>query len=63
MEIVLTCQIVNLDVALGKRIKVLINPFGGQGKAKTIYERQVKPVFEAAKCFMDVQCQYEFHML
>lgn len=43
------------DVAPGKRIKVLINPFGGQGKAKTIYERQVKPVFEAAKCVMDVQ--------
>ncbi|KAM3589051.1 sphinganine kinase lcb4 [Umbelopsis sp. WA50703] len=43
------------DVAQGKRIKVLINPFGGQGKAKNIYERQVKPVFEAAKCVMDVQ--------
>ncbi|KAI8580262.1 hypothetical protein K450DRAFT_237640 [Umbelopsis ramanniana AG] len=43
------------DVQQGKRLKVLINPFGGQGKAKHIFETQVKPVFEAAKCAMDVQ--------
>jgi hypothetical protein len=46
-----------IDVKQGKRLKVLINPFGGQGKAKLIFERQVKPIFEAAKCFVDVQCQ------
>jgi len=43
------------DIKQGMRLKVLINPFGGQGKAKSIFERQVKPVFEAAKCTVDVQ--------
>lgn len=45
------------DIKQVMRLKVLINPFGGQGKAKSIFERQVKPVFEAAKCTVDVQCK------
>ncbi|KAG0188924.1 sphinganine kinase lcb4 [Apophysomyces sp. BC1034] len=38
-----------------KRLKVLINPFGGQGKAKEIFETKVRPVFESAQCKIDVQ--------
>jgi sphingosine kinase len=43
------------DLTREKRIKVLINPFGGQAKAKEIFEYQVRPVFESAKCKLDVQ--------
>ncbi|KAI8877088.1 hypothetical protein K501DRAFT_230817 [Backusella circina FSU 941] len=43
------------DVRPEKRIKVLINPFGGQGKAKEMFEYEVRPVFESAKCKLDVQ--------
>lgn len=38
-----------------KRIKVLINPFGGAGKAQTVYNNQIGPIFEAAACTVDVQ--------
>ncbi|EJU05500.1 hypothetical protein DACRYDRAFT_98209 [Dacryopinax primogenitus] len=38
----------------GRRIKVIVNPFGGQGKGKHIFEHRARPVFEAAKCFLDV---------
>jgi sphingosine kinase len=40
-----------------KRLKILVNPFGGQSKAKDIFENQVKPIFEAAKCKLDIQCK------
>ncbi|KAK0425910.1 hypothetical protein QR680_009452 [Steinernema hermaphroditum] len=32
-----------------KTLIVFINPFGGKGKAKQIYERQVQPLFEMAE--------------
>ncbi|TKR92904.1 hypothetical protein L596_007470 [Steinernema carpocapsae] len=32
-----------------KNLIIFINPFGGKGKAKQIYERQVKPLFEMAE--------------
>lgn len=49
-----------LDRAYGesqrnKRIKVLINPFGGQGKAQKWYTRDVEPIFMAARCMVDVE--------
>jgi sphingosine kinase len=40
-----------------KRLKVLVNPCGGQGKAKQIFETKVQPLFEVAKCTVDVQCK------
>ncbi|CAO3665927.1 unnamed protein product [Rhizopus stolonifer] len=43
------------ETRLHKRLLVLINPFGGQGKAKEIFEYQVRPIFEAAKCEITVQ--------
>jgi hypothetical protein len=46
-----------LGLLMKKRLKVLINPFGGQGKAKQIFENKVRPIFDAAKCSVDVQCK------
>lgn len=49
-----------LDLSYGtcqrhKRIKVLVNPFGGQGAAQKLYATEVEPLFRAAGCHVDVQ--------
>lgn len=44
-------------IQFGKRLLVLINPIGGQGNAKEIFEYHVRPVFESAKCQIDVRCK------
>ncbi|KAL6717988.1 sphinganine kinase lcb4 [Lecanora helva] len=49
-----------LDRAYGesqrqKRIKVLINPFGGQGSAQKWYLRDIEPIFAAARCEVEVE--------
>ena len=49
-----------LDRAYGgsqrrKRIKVLINPFGGKGSAQKWYLRDIEPIFAAARCEVDVE--------
>ncbi|KZP19451.1 hypothetical protein FIBSPDRAFT_827966 [Athelia psychrophila] len=36
-----------------RRLKVLINPFGGKGRAGALYNKVVEPIFRAAKCPMD----------
>ena len=38
-----------------KRIKVLINPFGGSGSAQKWYLRDIEPIFAAARCEIDVE--------
>lgn len=38
-----------------RRIKVLINPYGGAGKAQSLYNKDIVPIFEAAGCTVDVQ--------
>ncbi|KAL2795735.1 ATP-NAD kinase-like domain-containing protein [Aspergillus keveii] len=38
-----------------KRLKVLINPFGGKGTAAKLYRTYAEPVFDAAQCQLDVQ--------
>ncbi|KAL3480138.1 ATP-NAD kinase-like domain-containing protein [Aspergillus californicus] len=38
-----------------KRLKVLINPFGGKGTAARLYRTFAEPVFGAAHCQLDVQ--------
>ncbi|OCK78930.1 sphingoid long chain base kinase-like protein [Lepidopterella palustris CBS 459.81] len=49
-----------LDRAYGasqrqKRIKVLVNPFGGTGTAQKLYTRDIEPIFAAARCEIDVE--------
>ena len=49
-----------LDRAYGesqrrKRIKVLINPFGGKGSAQKWYLRDIEPIFAAARSEIDVE--------
>jgi len=38
-----------------KRIKVLVNPFGGQGGAVKTYHKMIAPILAAARCELDVQ--------
>lgn len=38
-----------------KRIKLLINPFGGAGKAGKIYTKEIEPIFAAARSEVDVE--------
>ncbi|KAL2818977.1 ATP-NAD kinase-like domain-containing protein [Aspergillus cavernicola] len=38
-----------------KRLKILINPFGGKGTAAKLYRTFAEPVFAAAHCQLDVQ--------
>lgn len=38
-----------------KKIKVLVNPFGGQGYAQKLWTREIEPIFAAAKCEVDVE--------
>lgn len=48
----------------GKRLKVLVNPFGGKGTAASLYQRHAAPVFAAAKCQVDVQhTEYRGHAI
>lgn len=49
-----------LDRAYGlaqrrKRIKVLVNPFGGPGGAMKTYDNLIAPILAAARCELDVQ--------
>ena len=45
-----------------KRLKVLLNPFGGQGKAVKLYEDHAARIFAAARCELDVQStEYRGH--
>ncbi|KAF2770978.1 hypothetical protein EJ03DRAFT_269657 [Teratosphaeria nubilosa] len=38
-----------------KRMKVLINPFGGQGNAQKLWTTQMEPIIAAARCAVDVE--------
>ncbi|KAL7314856.1 sphinganine kinase lcb4 [Mucor circinelloides] len=52
------------DIKFGKKLLVLINPFGGQGKAKEIFEYNVRPIFESAKCDIEVRfTEHQGHAL
>ncbi|KAI9698925.1 MAG: sphinganine kinase lcb4 [Candelina mexicana] len=45
-----------------KRIKVLINPFGGKGSAQKWYNRDIEPIFTAARCELSVErTQFQGH--
>lgn len=52
------------DSQRGKRIKCLINPFGGKGSAQKWYDRDVAPIFIAAGCIVDAErTQYRGHAI
>lgn len=38
-----------------RRIKVLVNPFGGKGVAQKVYTREAEPMLKAAGCEIDVE--------
>ncbi|GBB93583.1 hypothetical protein RclHR1_00220017 [Rhizophagus clarus] len=42
------------DAKKSKHFKVFINPIGGSGKARKIFNKIVKPIFDAANCTYDV---------
>ncbi|KAF9999685.1 sphinganine kinase lcb4 [Entomortierella chlamydospora] len=42
------------DLKRGRHFKVLVNPFGGQGHAKRIWEHTAEPLFKAAGCTYDL---------
>lgn len=56
-----------LDRAYGasqrqKRMKVLLNPFGGQGGAVKMYHKSIAPILAAARCTLDVEkTQHQGH--
>ena len=56
-----------LDLAYGKsqrnkRIKVLINPYGGRGGAQKWFLRDIEPIFAAARCEVHVErTMYQGH--
>ncbi|GLI73870.1 sphinganine kinase lcb4 [Penicillium ochrochloron] len=58
-----------LDLAYGtaqrrKRLKILINPFGGKGNAGNLYQKYAAPIFAAAHCQVDVQStEYRGHAI
>ncbi|KKK24054.1 hypothetical protein AOCH_004708 [Aspergillus ochraceoroseus] len=53
-----TANLINLayrNALRHKRLKILINPFGGKGTAAYLYRTYAEPVFAAAHCQLDVQ--------
>ncbi|KAL5529633.1 hypothetical protein ACEPAG_5618 [Sanghuangporus baumii] len=36
-----------------RRMRILVNPHGGPGKARQIYSNTVEPIFQAARCHME----------
>ncbi|KAF8208079.1 ATP-NAD kinase-like domain-containing protein [Mycena galopus ATCC 62051] len=43
------------DVTPRRRFLVVINPHGGQGKAKKLWKETIEPIFSAAGCIVHVQ--------
>lgn len=45
-----------------KRIKILINPFGGKGNAQRRFSKDIEPILAAARCVVHVErTQYKGH--
>lgn len=49
-------------VSQKRKFKVLVNPVGGKGQAKKIYEKRVKPILDAAQSSYDTEfTTHRFH--
>lgn len=44
-----------LDAKRKKKLKVIVNPFGGKGTALQLYQQYAAPVFAAAQCQVDLE--------
>ncbi|KAI9885132.1 MAG: coatomer subunit beta [Watsoniomyces obsoletus] len=45
-----------------RRIKVLVNPFGGRGKAQRFYRKEIEPILAMSPCRFDMEeTQYQGH--
>ncbi|KAE8212322.1 hypothetical protein CF327_g4028 [Tilletia walkeri] len=51
----------NKNITPHRRLFILVNPAGGPGKARTLFETRVRPIFEAAGCVLTVH--YTTHHL
>lgn len=40
-----------------KRLRVLVNPHSGPGKARALWTKQVEPIFRSAQCPVNVTCE------
>ncbi|KAL1733181.1 ATP-NAD kinase-like domain-containing protein [Schizophyllum commune] len=41
-------------VTNGRKLKVLVNPHGGQGKGLVVWRKRIEPIFKAAGCQIDL---------
>jgi hypothetical protein len=48
---------VGIDCKPGRRLQVLVNPFGGKGKALKILKQMVEPILEAGQSKLNITCQ------
>ncbi|KDN53294.1 hypothetical protein K437DRAFT_289622 [Tilletiaria anomala UBC 951] len=53
-DLAYTSPITGAPIKPYRRLRVLINPFGGPGKARVLYETRIRPILEAAGCKLDV---------
>ncbi|KAG8848881.1 sphinganine kinase lcb4 [Tulasnella sp. 330] len=47
-------QAAYVDVQPRRTFKILVNPMSGKGQAPKIFDKQLRPIFEAARCSIDV---------
>lgn len=47
----------HIGVTPQRKLKVFVNPHSGPGKAPTLFNKFVEPIFKAARCTIDVSCK------
>ncbi|MCO5553567.1 hypothetical protein L7F22_007090 [Adiantum nelumboides] len=52
----------SFSVSPFRRLKILINPIGGQGKSVSLFEQKVRPILEASGCKLSIEVtKYRYH--
>lgn len=63
----LNCLLTTFSPSAGvqrkKRLRVLINPFAGPGKSRSLWMKEVEPVFRSAGCHLDVTCTCKYNFV